>query len=350
MRFLFLFLLAFFSCSKSEPPREKVIPVQVVSLEKKDSFVYLDTHGVLSPFNQAEVRSGVSGRICKIFCKEGQNVQKGDLLATIDPSLYELKLQEAKAAFSQKELQLEFVQKKIDRHLSLQKPHLAAIEFDALKQEASLLKASLTADAARVKQAEINVESCSLRAPISGIIGKISFGEQQWITESSALSTIRDVDSLYVEFALTETELLRILEKASSLSKIDLEIRSTQNFPGHFVSLDNRIDPRSGTILAKGILENPNHTLWPGQHVSLRLLLDSEQDLQFLPIEAIQQNSSEKFVYVVRENQVVEMRPVCLGKVEGKEVVILSGLEPTDQVVTKGQMRLYPGAKVEIKP
>ncbi len=345
-----LFLLTLLAgCSKSaEPAKEKIIPVQVVHLTTKDLPRYLEGHGMLSPVEQAEIKSQVSGRISHVYCREGQFIQKGEKLAEIDPTLYELRLQEAKASLAEKKTRLQFAEKKLQRYLSVKKDHIAAIEFDQLQQELLLHEASVFADEARVKRAEIDVEHCTIYAPITGKLGKTSLQEESWVSVGTSFGTIRNLDKLYVEFAITETDIDQIKENTF------LEIKKPSDeawaLSGALLSLDNEIDARSGTIQARGALSNLDHQLWPGQLVEWRLLVGVEKEAHFLPAQAIQQNGQGKFVFVIDEKQIAQQKTVLVSGYKDKEAIILSGVEPGENVVIKGQIRLYPGAKVEMLP
>lgn len=346
MRFLFFFLVLI-GCSKTAPQNtEKKVPVQITQLKVRDVPRYFEAHGVLVPILQAEIRSQVAGRVLKILYQEGQNVEKGKLLVEIDPTLYELRLEEANASLAQKNALKTFAEKKLDRYTSISDHHLAAIELDQLQQELALHRAAVKAEEARVKQATIDVQNCSIYAPFSGKIGRSFIGEANLVPVLAHFTTLRNLDSLYVEFPVTEEELLNL----STLSSLEIKtLTGSAPIPGQFFSLDNEIDSKTGTIFAKGSVANPNHTLWPGQIVSVRCLLAVEKDVSFLPVEAIQQNLKGKFVYVIDKDQTAQERPVVLGASQDKEIAILSGLSPDDQIVLKGQLRLYNGAYVEIK-
>jgi|GEM_PF-4143976 multidrug efflux system membrane fusion protein len=340
-------ILSLVGCSqKMEPPKEKIIPVLIMTLKPQDCVSYLEGHGTLTPTAQANICSQVSGRVSKIYSMEGENIQKGNLLAEVDPTLYRLKLQETEASLAQKRAQLEFAKKKLTRYLSIKKENMAALDYDLLQQEVDLHAASVLADEARVQRALIDLENCSIRAPISGKMGKSSIQEEAWISVGTNLGTIRNIDSLYIEFSLSESELSQLPKK--SILEMRLPSQEEWNIQGELIALDNQIDLKSGTVQAKGLITNKNHTLWSGQFVQLRLLLEVEKDKILLPIQAIQQNAQGKFVYVIDEQQIACERPIELGAQRQDQMIVLSGLKPEDKIVIKGQIRLYPGAKVVI--
>ena len=344
---LILILLSFGCSKKIEPPKEKIIPVMVMGLEPQDAASYLESYGILTPIAQAHVSSQVSGRVVKTHFIEGKEVQKGDLLAEVDPTLYRLKLQEAEAALAQKRAGLEFAHKKLARFLSVKKENIAALDYDLLQQEVALHTASVLADEARVQRAIIDLDNCSIRAPIFGKMGKSSIQEESWISIGTNLGTIRKIDALYIEFSLSESELSGLPKEP--LLEVRLPGEENWKIQGTLLALDNQMDLKSGTVQARGWILNEDHALWPGQFVQLRLLLGIEKDLLLLPMQAVQQNAQGKFVYVVDENQTASERPVKLGPQKQNTITVLSGLKPHDKIVVKGQIRLYPGAKVKVQ-
>ncbi len=349
MKRIFFLLIVLAGCSKPEESvKQKAVPVQVANLTVKDLPLYIEGHGTLIPVEQAEIKSQVSGKITHVYCREGQTVQKGDKLAEIDPTLYKLRLQEAESSLMEKKTRQQFAEKKQLRYSSIKKDHIAAIEFDQLQQELLLHEASILAEEARVKRAEIDIDHCTIYAPITGKIGKNSLQEESWVSVGSHFGTLRNLDELFIEFAITENDLAQIKEGA--LIDIKTPLEESWSRSGELLSLDNEIDSRSGTVQARGKISNPGHRLWPGQLVQWRLLVDTKKDVRLLPDQAVQQNGQGKFVYVIDKDLTAQQKPVVLSGRKEKEAIIASGLEPDENVVIKGQIRLYPGAKVEILP
>ncbi|HAB99277.1 MAG TPA: hypothetical protein DCE71_05600 [Parachlamydiales bacterium] len=346
---IFFLLIVLAGCSKPEESvKQKAVPVQVANLTVKDLPLYIEGHGTLIPVEQAEIKSQVSGKITHVYCREGQTVQKGDKLAEIDPTLYKLRLQEAESSLMEKKTRQQFAEKKQLRYSSIKKDHIAAIEFDQLQQELLLHEASILAEEARVKRAEIDIDHCTIYAPITGKIGKNSLQEESWVSVGSHFGTLRNLDELFIEFAITENDLAQIKEGA--LIDIKTPLEESWSRSGELLSLDNEIDSRSGTVQARGKISNPGHRLWPGQLVQWRLLVDTKKDVRLLPDQAVQQKGQGKFVYVIDKDLTAQQKPVVLSGRKEKEAIIASGLEPDENVVIKGQIRLYPGAKVEILP
>lgn len=349
MRWIFVFCLLL-GCSKGkEPPQEKKVPVRVGSLVVRDTAKYLLGHGTLSPIAKADIAAQVGGRITTIHCRTGQAIQKDDLLVEIDPLPYQLTLQAARGELAQKQIQKEFAQKKLQRYTSIQTEHFAPIELDHLEKELALHEADLVIQEARVKKAELDVAHCFLRAPISGIIGKIHAGEEQWLAAGDPFGIIRSTDQLYVDFAFSEAEISQVA--LGAIVEVKASGQETWEYSGPLLEIDNAIDPKSGTIRTRALIPNPKRTLRSGQFVEWRVKVAAKVGLHFLPTHAVQQKGTrEHFVYVIKEGNIAEERAVELGEVEGEEISILSGLAADDCIVIRGQTRLYPGAKVEIVP
>ncbi|MBS0626021.1 MAG: efflux RND transporter periplasmic adaptor subunit [Verrucomicrobia bacterium] len=346
---IFLSILALFSaCTKQiEKPKEKIIPISVEPIQTKDLPRYLEVHGILTPAAQADAIAQVGGRVIQIHTMEGKSVCKGDVIAEIDSTLYRLKVREAESALAQKRAQLHFAQKKLERYLSLRRDTVAAIEYDQLQQEVSLHEAAVLADEARLEYAMIDLENCQVKAPITGKIGRSHVQAESWIAPKTTLGTIRNVDSLYIEFALSESELSEAREGCPM--QLRLPGQTEWRPGGTVIAIDTQIDQKSGMVQARGKVANVRADFWPGQFVQARLLLEVAKEVVLLPLQAIQQKAEGKFVYVIDRQQKLCERIVTLGAEHENEIAILSGLEPDDLIVVKGQTRLYPGAKFEIK-
>lgn len=343
MRWLsILFVLA--ACSKDDPKPFEMppVPVQVARVEVRDVPLYFEAMGTIKPSLSAEVRSQVKGTITKVHFTEGQIVEKGDLLYTIEDASYAIRVREAEAMLLQNVAHLQNEQKKLERYKALSKPdHIAPVEWDELQTKIALHEAMVKADEAKLAAAKLDLEHCHIVAPIRGCAGKSLLQVGNMVGEQP-LVKLSQMDPLSVEFELTPKE----REKLSATPKIDVYAAGTNEVlaSGKIVFLDHTIDPKSGMIAAKGMLEEIKAPLWAEQAVRVQVFFGKKEHARLVPLRAIKTNQTGPYVFVVKEDNTVEVRPVQLGP-EDKGFVMVDLEE--GKVVTEGHGRLFPGSKVE---
>ncbi|MBS0615689.1 MAG: efflux RND transporter periplasmic adaptor subunit [Verrucomicrobia bacterium] len=333
------------ACSKEEkkPFEMPPVPVQTASVQVRDVPLSFEAIGTIKPSLAADVRPQVKGTITAIHFTEGEVVEKGDLLYTIDDASYAIRVREAESALLQDLAHLSNEQKKFDRYKTLTKPgHIAPVEWDELQTKIALHEAMVKADEARLAAARLDLEHCKIVAPIRGSAGKTALQIGNIVGEQP-LVKISQMDPLVVEFELTIEE----RKKLPLSPKIDVFAAGTNIASGHVVFLDHTIDPKSGMIAAKGVLTEMKGSLWAEESVRVQVYFGKKEHACLIPLRAIKTNQAGPYVYLVKEDKTVEIRPVELGP-EEKGFVVVNLAE--GKVVTEGHGRLFPGSKVEEMP
>ncbi len=344
--------LAFAACSKSEAPPAGAaavppVPVSVAEVAVRDVALYFEEKGTIAPQQTAEVKPYVSGLITGVYFHEGERVEEGELLYTIEKAPYEIKVREAAAQLAQTQANLDNALKKLERYRSLSKQDLIAkVEWDELETRVALSSAIIKADEARLAAAQLDLAHCDVLAPIAGQAGKSNLSAGNRADSGMTLVTLSQNETLFVEFNLTERELEQL---PVSFPSLEIYAAGSEEKLGEGVVtfLDHTIDPKSGMLAARGRLTIKNKQLYAGQSVRVHLFFSKKEQAQLIPLRAIKTNQSGAYVFAVKEDNTVEIRPIRLGREEKGMIIVESGLDQVSRVVTEGQLRLFPGSKVE---
>jgi multidrug efflux system membrane fusion protein len=348
-------LAACSSGNTARDPAQAPVPVTLGVVQAKDVPVTVQVIGSVEAYSTVEVRSQVGGELLRVPFSEGQDVHRGDVLFVIDPRPFEAALQQAKAQLERDRAQLKNARADADRYAGLvEKDYITPSEFDKIKTTASALEATVQSDEAAVKSAELQLEYSTLRSPIAGRTGRLMVhpGNVVKANSDAPLVVIEQMDPIYVSFSVPEQRLLEIkrLQAAGTLAVEALVPDSGgRSASGRLSFIDNSVDHQTGTVLLKGTFSNPERILWPGQFVTATLTLSTRAGALVVPSEAVQTGQQGSFVFVVKPDSTVESRPVTVGVTTEHESVIEKGLAAGEQVVTDGQLRLVPGAKVVAK-
>ncbi len=353
-----LLLLAVFSsgCSseKSKKPVSAPIPVTVSTVIQKTVPVQLRAIGNVQAYSTVTIKSKVGGELVRVHFTEGQDVKKGDLIFTIDPRPYEATLKQAEANLERDLVQAKNAKEDARRYESLiQKGVVARQQYEKFRTDADALEATVLADRAAVENAKIQLGYCSIRSPIDGRTGSLIVQQGNIIkAEDISLVVINQIIPINVTFSVPEQFLPEIKKyMASGKLLVEALIPMNEERPekGIITFIDNAVDSHTGTIRLKGTFANPEKKLWPGQFVNVVLTLTTEPNAIVVPSQAIQTGQQGQYVFVVKQDLTVESKPVVAGRSVNNETVVQKGLHADEKVVTDGQLRLYPGAKVEIK-
>jgi len=384
----FVFLLAAglaLTACKQQPARPAmagmpVVPVSVAKVTQESVPTELKVVGTVEASAIVQAKSQVAGELMAVHFTEGQNVAKGDLLFEIDPQPFNDALRQAQAAVARDKAQVtqaeaalardkataRFAQSDAERQTELNKsgltPHSVYDQAQSSADAASAsarstlatidtAKAAVEADEAAVARARLDLTYCQIRAPISGRTGNLLVHPGNLVKVNDVpLVVIHQVSPIFVNFAAPEQHLGAIRRLAGEGRKLAVRVES-QDDPGRVANgylsvIDNTVDAATGTIHLKATFENADRMLWPGQFVTATLTLDTIQNAVVTPAEAVQSGQQGSFVYAVKADNHVEIRPVTTGRAWGAKVVILSGLQPGETVVTDGQLRIFPGAQI----
>jgi len=355
LRSAFLVAIATAACTgtKQKPAEEKVA-VTVAKVEQKDVPMQIRLIGNVQPFSTVSVHALVNGQLTRVSFKEGDNVRKGQPLFTIDPRPYEATLQQAEANLARDEAQYRNAQSEAARYGELvKKDYVTKEEYEKMTSGAEAAKAVVAADRAAVENARLQLSYCNIVAPIDGRTGglMVHAGNIVHTNDSNPLVVINQVTPIYVQFAVPESQL------GSMRSRRDLGVPVTASprgggaaiAAGRLSFMDNAVDTTTGTITLKALFGNENRALWPGQFVTVAVTLQDRPKAVVVPSQAVQTGQRGQYVYVVKEDRSVEMRPVKVAETVDQQSIIEKGLGPGETVVTDGQLRLTPKSHVEVK-
>lgn len=328
------------------------VPVTVAPVVAKTVPVRLYAIGNVEPFTTVAVKARVDGQILSVHFNEGDEVRQGQLLFEIDARPFAAALQQVQANLLRDMALRDRAADQEKRYKELlQKNFISPDAYGQVKTNLDSATATIRADEAAVASAKVQLDYCSIRSPVTGYAGKIAIqrGNLVKANDTGPLVTINQVVPIYVSFSVPEQNLSDVrLHQA----KGDLGVRA--NVPhvatpieGKLIFVDNSADLSTGTIKLKATFPNKDKALWPGQFVNVALTLYEQQDAIVAPSVAVQNGPNGQYVFVLKTDQTVEMRPIQVARTEGDDTVVASGLKVGEQVVTVGQLRLAPGTRVD---
>jgi multidrug efflux system membrane fusion protein len=319
-------------------PQVPVRPVTVAKVVAKDVPLYLDEIGTCAAYETVLVQAQVTGVIITRNFQDGSDVKKGDLLFTIDPRPYQAALDQAKAQAALDQLNLKRQEDLRARTVISQQDYDTAVA-NAQKSQAS------------TESAQVNLDWCYIKSPISGRVGLRNVDVGNLVGPSTPpLVTILGLDPIYTDFTVAENDLPLVRKYLGGPNiKVQTYLQDGSITPrtGDLYFIDNAVQPGSGTVKARGVTPNPDRALWPSEFVRVRFILDMLKNAALVPSQAVQVSQSGPFVFVVKPDNTVDLRPVKPGqRQEGDLTVVESGVKPDETVVVTGQLALAPGAKV----
>ena len=331
------------------------VPVVAGEAELRDFPIYLNGLGIVQPYYGVTVRARVDGELQQVYFQEGENVQKGDLLAQIDPRTYQAQLDQAKAKKAQDEALLANAKLTLQRDAQLIKNSVIDQQtYDTQKYTADQMQAQVQADQAAIDNAQTQLDYTHIVAPIPGRVGirLVDPGNIVRSTDTGGMVIINQVQPISVLFTLPQQDLKKVRDalaqnKSLKVLALDRDNLSTLS-EGTLAVLDNQIDSTTATVKLKATFANANYELWPGQFVNVRLLVGTRPDAVTVPAQAVQRGPNGMYVYVLGADGKAEMRTIKVGSVEDNRMLVESGLQAGERVVVDGQYRLQPGASVEI--
>jgi multidrug efflux system membrane fusion protein len=332
------------------------VPVVAATVRQGDLPVYLTGLGSVTAFNTVAVKSRVDGQLTEIAFHEGQVVHEGDLLAEIDPRPFAVQLTQAEGALARDQALLKDAQLTVARFRALYAERvISKQELDDQAAKVGQYEGAVKADQGLIDSAHLQLTYAHVTAPISGRAGLrlIDVGNVVHATDPNGLVVITQVEPITVLFTLPEDNLPPIVRKLAAGERLRVEAfdRANQHqiATGSLLTTDNQIDQSTGTTRLKAIFDNQDGVLFPNQFVNVRLLLDVRQAAVIAPLSAIQRGPHGTFVYVVKADHTVEVRPVTVGTTTGSDASIESGLATDELVVVDGIEKLRAGSAVQVK-
>ena len=342
------------ACAGRAPAAQATaVPVVVAVAARKDVPVQVQAIGTVEPFSTVTVKPQVGGVIDTVHFREGADVRAGDLLFTIDRRPFQAAVRQVESARARDAAQLKNAEAEARRAEDLfAQGILAREQYDQAHTASEALAATVHADEAAVENARLELGYCSIRSPIDGRTGSLLVHQGNLVkaVDGGPLVVVNQIDPVYVSFAVPEKRLPEI-ERAMATGRLVVEAfvpgQAAAPARGQLSFLDNAVDRTTGTIKLKGTFPNRERRLWPGQFVSARLTLAVRAGAVVVPSQALQSGQAGTYVFVVKPDLTAESRPVVVAGDEDGEAVVEKGLSAGERVVTDGQLRLVPGARVE---
>jgi multidrug efflux system membrane fusion protein len=331
------------------------VPVLAAPAAKADVPVYLDAVGTIKALNTVTVRPQVDGKLLSVGFKEGDDVNKGDVLARIDPTTYQAQLNQAIGKKAQDEAQLANAKIDLDRYEKLAASNaINRQQADTQRALVAQFSGLVQSDQAAIENAQATLSYTTIVAPIAGRTGIRMVDEGNIVHASdanSAIVVITQLKPISVLFSLPQQDLGQVND-AFAKAPLTIEAQRPDSDAvidrGTLRVVDNQVDQTTGTVKLKAEFPNTGLALWPGQFVNVRLLIDTLKDVVVIPTGAVQRGPNGTFVYVVKDDNTVAIRPIAVQKQDETQTVVKSGLTPPERVVTTGFVRLTDGSKVAI--
>lgn len=330
------------------------VPVDVAKVTQRNMPVQVNAIGNVESYSTVTVRTLVDGEIQKAHFVEGQDVKKGQLLFTIDPRQFQAALRQAEANLARDQAQYRYAKTEAQQYTQLEKEGIVSkMQYQQYTSNADALEAAVRADKAAVENAKIQLSYCSIYSPITGRTGSLLVYPGNLVKNNTTnLVVINQITPIYVDFSVPEQYLAQIKQHQAHGRLRVLAYPSGKQADastGVLTFINNTVDSSTGTIELKGTFANRDRRLWPGEFVNVILDLSVQENATVVPSQAVQTGERGKYVYVIKPDQTADYRPITVGNTLSGFTVVQKGLNPGETVVTNGQLRLSPGAKVTFK-
>lgn len=346
---------ALVACKKPSAPARPPVAVTVATSQRGEAPYLVTANGIVEPLESVSLQAQVGGVLLKVHFKEGDEVQRGQVLFTIDPRPYEAALRQAEAVLARDVAQAENARRDAERFAALvAKDYVTRSQADQASANAAALASVVEADRAAVQAAKLDLDNATVRAPIAGKTGSLLVREGNLVRPGAEppLVVINQLRPILVRFAVPEREfpqVQRYVGRGALPVRALHGVGDSRAVTGALSFVDNGVDTTTGTVTLKARFENGDRALWPGQFVRVELELFREADAVLVPTQSVQTGQDGAFVFTVDAKGEAVMRPVTAGRAIGDRTVIEAGLEGGERVVTDGQGKLAPGSKVDIK-
>jgi membrane fusion protein, multidrug efflux system len=345
-------------CSKEQPKKERPpVPVEVEEVIQKDVPIYIDAVGNIGAWYTIDIRSQVTGVLQEAHVGEGQDVKLGQLIYTIDPAPFQASLDKAKAQLREDLAGLRLAEDKALRYKDLaEQDYISQLQYDELISNVELMQAKVDLDKAQIEEARIQLEYSYIRSPVNGKISYNVLDPGNLVTANSQdkLTSIRQMDPILVDFTITQKDFLKLQHQHQGketkfiYTMLDTDGKEISK-EGTVYFIDNNFDLNTGTILLKGMMDNKDYSLWPGEFGKIKLIVKTVKDGVLVPHTALQIGQKGEYVFILKEDQTVEVRNIVPVELYEGYNLVYEGIKPGEKVVTNGQINLQPGMKVQVK-
>jgi multidrug efflux system membrane fusion protein len=331
------------------------VPVTIATASQKTVPVDVQAIGTVIAASTVAVHAQITGELQSVSFKEGDDVQQGQVLFTLDKRPFEAALLQAQANLQRDQAQAQNARASSVRYDDLLKRGIATQEqVDQFRTQAAALDATVVADQAAVDSAKVQLDYATIYAPITGRTGllQVHAGNLVRATDTTPIVIINRIQPVYVSFAVPEAMLPQFKHYlAAGTIHVEAKAPNEEGAPstGRIDFIDNAVDATTGTIKVKGTFPNTDRRLWPGQFVNVTVTLTSEPNVTVVPTAAVQSGQQGDYVYVVKSDQTVELRMVSVSRTRGNESIIKDGVRAGETIVTDGHLRLVPGSRVSVK-
>jgi membrane fusion protein, multidrug efflux system len=342
-------------CDKkaSAPLERPPAPVTVAAATTEDVPFYIDAVGRITAREVVSVQPQVSGRIVKIHFTDGADVKAGEVLFSIDARPFQAQLNQAEANLAEAQAALNLAKTNFARVENITDPRaVSRQDYDTKRNAVDIAEAQVRQNRAAVERARLDLEYCTIRAPIDGRAGQRLVDVGNIVSANSrALLVVQRLDPIYADFTVTEHDLSAVqrnMARRALRTEVSLPDETGEPRLGKLTFLDSAVQEGTGTVKLRATIPNADRRFWPGRFVKVRLVLDSRPQAVLVPASAPQMSANGSFVYVVKQDSTAELRPVKLGQRQGDFVVVDEGLKSGERVVVRGQLGVTPGGKVRI--
>ena len=361
-----------------EAQADRPVPVQVAAVQRKTMPIFLTALGTVTPYNTVTVKTRVDGQLMKVPVREGQSVKQGQLLVEIDPKPYQAAVEQAQGQLIKDQANALNAKAEASRYTALLQAGVVSKESEQLQaSNAGQAEGAIAADQAAIQAAKVNLGYTKIVSPVDGVVGlrQVDPGNIVHAADTTGLLVVTQVQPIAVIFTLPEDQLPEVLKRTRAGDRLVAEAYdrsdATLLAKGTLLTVDNEIDPTTGTVKVKAVFDNRDRALFPNQFVNVRLILQQRRDAVVIPAAALETGSQGNFVFLLKQGEppanlaetkagdqphmqlnenktdyYVVAQPVKVELTEGTQVILNSGVTPGDQIVTDGQEKLKNGSKV----